>query len=118
MTQWLGGMGIIVLALAVLPRLSGGGRALMERESPGPDFDKLVPRIRDTAARLWGLYVGISAIGIAAFWLSGAFGLEPRMGLYSADLPHVRGDGDRRLLPRAAVVRGVRARRRSGSRSP
>ena len=54
MTQWLGGMGIIVLALAVLPRLSGGGRALMERETPGPDFDKLVPRIRDTAARLCG----------------------------------------------------------------
>ncbi len=84
MTQWLGGMGIIVLALAVLPRLSGGGRALMERESPGPDFDKLVPRIRDTAARLWGLYVGMTAIGVAAFWLSGAFGLEPRIGLYSA----------------------------------
>ncbi len=84
MTQWLGGMGIIVLALAVLPRLSGGGRALMERESPGPDFDKLVPRIRDTAARLWGLYVGITAIGIAALWLSGAVGLEPKIGLYSA----------------------------------
>ena len=84
MTQWLGGMGIIVLALAVLPRLSGGGRALMERESPGPDFDKLVPRIRDTAARLWGLYVGMTAIGIAAFWLSGVTGLEPRMGLYSS----------------------------------
>ncbi len=84
MTQWLGGMGIIVLALAVLPRLSGGGRALMEREAPGPEFDKLVPRIRATAARLWGLYVGFSAIGIAAFWLSGAVGLEPRIGLYSA----------------------------------
>jgi trk system potassium uptake protein TrkH len=83
-TQWLGGMGIIVLALAVLPRLSGGGRALMERESPGPDFDKLVPRIRDTAARLWGVYVGLSAIACAAFWLSGAVGLEPRIGLYSA----------------------------------
>jgi trk system potassium uptake protein TrkH len=83
-TQWLGGMGIIVLALAVLPRLSGGGRALMERESPGPDFDKLVPRIRDTAARLWGLYVGISAIGIAAFWVAGVVGLEPKMGLYSS----------------------------------
>ncbi len=84
MTQWLGGMGIIVLALAVLPRLSGGGRALMERESPGPDFDKLVPRIRDTAARLWGLYVGFTALGIAAFWSAGAAGLEPRIGLYSA----------------------------------
>jgi trk system potassium uptake protein TrkH len=83
-TQWLGGMGIIVLALAVLPRLSGGGRALMERESPGPDFDKLVPRIRDTAARLWGVYVGMSAVAVAAFWLSGAVGLEPKIGLYSA----------------------------------
>lgn len=84
LTQWLGGMGIIVLALAVLPRLSGGGRALMEREAPGPDFDKLVPRIRATAARLWGIYVGFTAIGIAAFWLAGAVGLEPKIGLYSA----------------------------------
>ncbi len=84
LTQWLGGMGIIVLALAVLPRLSGGGRALMERESPGPDFDKLVPRIRATAARLWVLYVGFTVLSITAFWISGAVGLEPKIGLYSA----------------------------------
>jgi trk system potassium uptake protein len=84
LTQWLGGMGIIVLALAVLPRLSGGGRALMERESPGPDFDKLVPRIRATAARLWVLYVGFTVLSATAFWVSGAVGLEPKIGLYSA----------------------------------
>ena len=62
LTQWLGGMGIIVLALAILPRLAGGGRALMENEAPGPGFDKLAPRIRETATRLWLLYVGITAI--------------------------------------------------------
>ena len=53
-------MGIIVLALAILPRLSAGGRSLMENESPGPEFDKLAPRIKDTAKRLWLLYIGIT----------------------------------------------------------
>ena len=55
-------MGIIVLALAVLPRLRVGGRPLLENESPGPEFDKLAPRIGDTAKRLWLLYVGITAV--------------------------------------------------------
>ena len=57
LTQWLGGMGIIVLALAVLPRLRVGGRQLLEHELPGPEFDQLTARIRDTARRLWALYV-------------------------------------------------------------
>ena len=50
-TQWLGGMGIIVLALAVLPRLRVGGRQLLENELPGPEIEPLTPRIRDTARR-------------------------------------------------------------------
>ena len=57
-TQWLGGMGIIVLALAVLPRLRVGGRQLLESELPGPEVDQLADRIRSTARRLWLLYVG------------------------------------------------------------
>ncbi|HEU5262993.1 MAG TPA: potassium transporter TrkG, partial [Gaiellaceae bacterium] len=59
-TQWLGGMGIIVLAIAVLPRLRVGGRQLMESELPGPEITQLSERIRSTAQRLWLLYVGIT----------------------------------------------------------
>src|SRR6185369_4998179 len=82
--QWLGGMGIIVLALAILPRLTAGGRSLMENESPGPEFDKLAPRIKDTAKRLWLLYIGITLIGIAALAFVGYAGLSPGMDLYNA----------------------------------
>jgi trk system potassium uptake protein len=84
LTQWLGGMGIIVLALAILPRLTAGGRSLMENESPGPEFDKLAPRIKDTAKRLWLLYIGITVIGIALLCLVGYGGLSPGMDLYNA----------------------------------
>ena len=65
-TQWLGGMGIVVLALAVLPRLRVGGRQLLENEMPGPEMDQLSDRIRDTARRLWLLYVGLTAAMILA----------------------------------------------------
>ncbi len=68
LTQWLGGMGIIVLALAILPKLTVGGRQLMENESPGPEFDKLAPRIRDTAKQLWLLYIGFSVLQVALLW--------------------------------------------------
>ncbi len=57
MTQWLGGMGIIVLSLAVLPILGIGGMQLFNAEVPGPTPDKLHPRIKETAKRLWGIYV-------------------------------------------------------------
>lgn len=55
--QWLGGMGIIVLSLAVLPFLGVGGMQLYEAEVPGLTYDKLQPRIKDTAKRLWLLYL-------------------------------------------------------------
>ena len=61
LTQWLGGIGIIVLALAVLPRLRVGGRQLLEHEMPGPEIETLNTRIRDTARRVWILYVGLTA---------------------------------------------------------
>ena len=54
-------MGIIVLALAVLPRLRIGGRQMFESELPGPEVDQLAERIRDTARRLWLLYIGLTA---------------------------------------------------------
>ncbi|UOB16787.1 TrkH family potassium uptake protein [Abyssalbus ytuae] len=58
MTHWIGGMGIIVLAIAILPLLGIGGMQLFAAEAPGPSADKLHPRITDTAKRLWFIYVG------------------------------------------------------------
>jgi trk system potassium uptake protein TrkH len=55
LTQWLGGMGIIVLSVAVLPLLGVGGMQLFEAEAPGPTTDRLNPRIEDTARLLWGV---------------------------------------------------------------
>src|SRR5690606_19748727 len=57
-TNWIGGMGIIVLAIAILPLLGIGGMQLFAAEAPGPSGDKLHPRITDTAKRLWLIYFG------------------------------------------------------------
>jgi len=70
--QWLGGMGIIVLAVAILPMLRVGGMQLYRAETPGPMKDaKLTPRITETAKALWLIYVGITLTCIFAYWLSG-----------------------------------------------
>lgn len=58
LTHWIGGMGIIVLAIAILPILGIGGMQLFAAEAPGPSADKLHPRITDTAKRLWYIYLG------------------------------------------------------------
>jgi trk/ktr system potassium uptake protein len=58
LTHWIGGMGIIVLAVAILPLLGIGGMQLFAAEAPGPSADKLHPRIADTAKRLWLIYFG------------------------------------------------------------
>ncbi|MCA9065753.1 MAG: TrkH family potassium uptake protein [Planctomycetaceae bacterium] len=61
-THWLGGMGIIVLFVAILGQLGAGGKALMRREVPGPVSDTVRPRIRDTAVVMWGIYLGLSVL--------------------------------------------------------
>ncbi len=61
LTQWIGGMGIIVLTVAIFPLLGIGGIELFAAEAPGPTSDKLHPRISETAKRLWLLYVGLTA---------------------------------------------------------
>ena len=61
LTQWLGGMGLVVLAVAVLPALRVGGLELLIAEAPGPDADRLTPRISETAKRLWLLYAAFTA---------------------------------------------------------
>jgi trk system potassium uptake protein TrkH len=83
-SQWLGGMGIIVLALAVLPRLRVGGRQLMESEAPGPEVEALAVSIRATARRLWLLYVALTAIMILILATFGWTGVDERMTIYDA----------------------------------
>jgi trk system potassium uptake protein TrkH len=83
-TQWLGGMGIIVLAVAVLPRLRVGGRQMLESELPGPEIAQLSDRVRDTARLLWGLYVGLTAVLVLLLAAYGWLGLDDRMNLYEA----------------------------------
>ena len=70
-THWIGGMGIIVLAIAILPLLGIGGMQLFTAEAPGPSSDKLHPRITDTAKRLWFIYVGFTLVETLLLWLAG-----------------------------------------------
>jgi len=70
--QWLGGMGIIVLAVAVLPMLGVGGMQLYRAETPGPMKDnKLTPRITETAKALWYIYLGLTVACTLAYWVAG-----------------------------------------------
>jgi len=69
---WLGGMGIVVLAIAVLPLLRIGGTQLIKAESSGPMKDrKMTPRVAETAKSLWLIYVGLTALCALAYWLAG-----------------------------------------------
>ena len=70
--QWLGGMGIIVLAIAIMPMLGIGGMQLYRAETPGPIKDnKLTPRIAETAKALWYIYLGLTVSCAIAYWLAG-----------------------------------------------
>lgn len=77
MTQWLGGMGIIVLVIAVLPKLAVAGRQMFNSESSGPIKDKLKPRLKNTAQILWGVYVTFTVLEIILLKSAG-------MSLYDA----------------------------------
>ena len=68
LTQWMGGMGVIVLGVAVLPLLGTGGMQLAQAESPGPTLDRLTPRFQETAKRLWLVYLGITVVQILLLW--------------------------------------------------
>ena len=71
LTHWLGGMGIIVLSLAILPMLGVGGMQLFKAEVPGPTADRLKPRIQDTAKMLWGVYFLLTIIETVMLMLGG-----------------------------------------------
>lgn len=75
-TQWVGGMGILLFAVAVLPLLGIGGMQLFRVEVPGPVKDKLKPRVAETARRLWAIYVGLTAAEWLALRLVGMDGFE------------------------------------------
>ena len=71
LTQWIGGMGIIVLAVAILPFLGIGGMQLFVAEAPGVSIDKLQPRIKETAQRLWQIYISFTVVLFFILWAEG-----------------------------------------------
>lgn len=71
LTQWMGGMGVIVLVVAVLPTVGSGGMSLLEAEAPGPTGERLTPRVRHTARRLWAVYVGFTVVLAVAYIAAG-----------------------------------------------
>ena len=84
LSQWLGGMGIVVLAVAILPRLSVGGAQLMQAEAPGPSLEKITPRIAETAQRLWGAYAGLTGVMVMLLFAGHYLGWAPNIDLYQA----------------------------------
>lgn len=73
-TQWMGGIGVVVFAVSVLPFLGVGGMELLTAEAPGPTSERLVPRVRETAKRLVQLYLGFTAVVATLYAL---FGMSP-----------------------------------------
>lgn len=76
LTQWLGGMGVIVLGVAILPFLGTGGMQLARAESPGHTPDRLTPRFQETAKRLWIVYVAITLVEMAMLWAGDMSGFQ------------------------------------------
>ncbi len=84
LSQWLGGMGIIVLMVAILPELSVGGARLVKEEAPGFDLTKLTPKIRKTARILWLIYIGFTVLAFLVYYGLNLIGVADNMGLYNA----------------------------------
>ena len=90
LTHWLGGLGIVVLFVAVLPSLGVGGKKLFQVEAPGPASQGVRPRIRETARLLWMIYVGLTVAEIVALKIL-------RDGLVRRGVPYLRHTGHRRF---------------------
>jgi trk system potassium uptake protein len=85
LTVWLGGVGVVTIALAVLPKLRIGGRQLLESESAGPDVESgLSGRIRDTVRRFGTLYLALTVVAFVALVVPGWLGVEDTMDTYEA----------------------------------
>ncbi|MCU4743507.1 TrkH family potassium uptake protein [Halobacteria archaeon AArc-m2/3/4] len=82
--QWLGGLGILIVAIGLLSNLMVGGAQLMETESQTQNVTKLTPQIESTARLIWGLYVGITLLAVATFYALHLFGLAPEMDFFNA----------------------------------
>ena len=83
-TQWLGGLGIIILAVAILPRLRVGGRQMMESELPGPEIAALGERIRELARVLWAFYIALTVVLALLLASLGWLGIDDEMTPYQA----------------------------------
>jgi trk system potassium uptake protein TrkH len=90
LTQWLGGMGIIVLMIAILPEIAVNGTQIIESEAPGPELQKMTPRIVETARLLWLFYIFFTVLYICLLYALSLAGpvvgweLAPNMNLYNA----------------------------------
>ncbi|MBO9647851.1 MAG: TrkH family potassium uptake protein [Variovorax sp.] len=82
--QWIGGMGILVLAVAILPLLGVGGSQLFKAEVAGPIKDsKLTPRVKETAKGLWGIYATFSVVCFLAYWAGGMSAIDALMHMFT-----------------------------------
>ncbi len=84
LTQWLGGMGILVLMVAILSELSVGGTQIIREEAPGLKVEKLTPRIRETARALWAIYTAFTLAAVVVYYGLHLAGLAPNMDFYNA----------------------------------
>lgn len=84
LTQWLGGMGIIVLFIAILPQFAIAGRQLFFAEAPGPTEDKFTPRIKNTAASLWKIYFGMTILEFLLLKFNGMSGFNSLCHAFSS----------------------------------
>ena len=83
-TQWLGGMGIIVLFIAILPQFAIAGRQMFFAEAPGPTEDKFTPRIKNTAAALWKIYAGLTVLDFILLKFNGMDSFESLCHAFSS----------------------------------
>ena len=84
LTQWLGGMGIIVLMVAILPEAAVNGAQLLDSEAPGPELQKLTPKIAETARLLWLFYAGFTGLYVVLLLTLHVTGYAPNMDVYNA----------------------------------
>ena len=84
LSQWLGGMGIIVLMVAILPEAAVNGAQLIESEAPGPELQKMTPKIAETARLLWLFYLGFTVLYVVLLLGLHYAGLGPNMDVYNA----------------------------------
>jgi trk system potassium uptake protein TrkH len=87
LTQWLGGMGVVLLFISILPRLGVGGSQLFDREFPGPLPERLRPRFRTTARLLWTIYVGLTVAQIALLYFLARLPLFDSICITFATIP-------------------------------